>query len=160
MASFVMPAPAVTFHRLEPDAIIPKRQTPFAAAFDLYAQHDAVLSPTKARATVGTGIALTLPPNFVGLVCSRSGLASKEGIFVLNAPGVIDEDYRGELKVVLAYHPKDLLWPETSTSYTIKKTERIAQLFIIKRPFFQLEESNQPPAPTVRNTNGFGSTGR
>jgi dUTP pyrophosphatase len=98
-----------------------------------------------------------LPPGYVGLVCSRSGLASKYGIFVLNAPGVIDEDYRGELKVILGRLPYTPQWP--SESYTlVEPGMRIAQLMIMPVTHLPVEEVTDLTT-TARGEGGLGSTG-
>jgi dUTP pyrophosphatase len=100
---------------------------------------------------------MELPPGYVGLVCSRSGLAAKNGVFVLNAPGVIDEDYRGELKVILgrlAYTPQ---WP--SENYTlVEPGMRIAQLMVMPIPQLAVEEVTHF-STTARGEGGLGSTG-
>lgn len=137
---------------------IPFRATAGAACFDLEAAAEEYLSPTKARAIVPTGIAIQLPPGYVGLVCSRSGLAAKNGVFVLNAPGVIDEDYRGEIKVILGYNPIDQLWPEMTSQFIIGRGMRIAQLLILKQPDFAIEEVISLDE-TIRAAGGLGSTG-
>jgi dUTP pyrophosphatase len=111
----------------------------------------------RTRRTIGTGIAIELPPGHVGLLCSRSGLAAKEGLFVVNAPGIIDEDYRGELKVImgkLAYTPQ---WPDPDF-FSIEPGMRIAQLMIMPLPQLQVEEVGEL-STTARGQGGLGSTG-
>jgi dUTP pyrophosphatase len=93
----------------------------------------------------------------VGLVCSRSGLAAKEGIHVLNAPGVIDEDYRGEIKIILARQPFSPQWPSPDI-VMIESGMRIAQLMILPLPQLTVEEVTDLTT-TERGDGGLGSTG-
>jgi len=127
----------------------PTYQTRDSAGADLQSSVDITI-PSGEWRMVPTGIFLEIPPNFYGQVCPRSGLAAKHGVTVLNAPGIIDSDYRGEVKVVLINH--------SQTEYSIKKGDRIAQL--IFAPCFQgrlnvVEKLGE----TARGTGGFGSTG-
>lgn len=153
-----MSVPNLKVMRLPHATGIPLRATEGAACFDLEAAGEDYLSPTKARAVVPTGIAIQLPPGYVGLVCSRSGLAAKNGVFVLNSPGIIDEDYRGEIKVILGYNPIDQLWPEMTSHFVIGRGMRIAQLLILKKPTLLLEEVTSLDE-TDRGAGGLGSTG-
>lgn len=145
------------FKRLTSTAILPTRATAGAACFDLYADEQQWLDDMRTRRMVGTGIAIELPPGHVGLICSRSGLAAKEGIFVVNAPGVIDEDYRGELKVSLGRLPFTPQWP-SETIFLIDSGMRIAQLMILPLPQLTVEEVTDLTT-TERGDGGFGSTG-
>lgn len=145
------------FKRLTSTATLPTRATAGAACFDLYADEQQWLDDMRTRRTVGTGIAIELPPGHVGLICSRSGLAAKEGIFVVNAPGVIDEDYRGELKVSLGRLPFTPQWP-SETIFLIDSGMRIAQLMILPLPQLTVEEVTDLTT-TERGDGGFGSTG-
>ena len=145
------------FKRLTESAIIPTRATEGAACFDLYADEQQWLDDMRTRRTVGTGIAVELPPGHVGLICSRSGLAAKEGIFVVNAPGIIDEDYRGELKVALGRLPFTPQWP-SETIFLIEPGMRIAQLMIMPLPQLAVEETTDLTT-TTRGASGFGSSG-
>lgn len=145
------------FKRLTKTAIIPTRATAGAACFDLYADEQQWLDDMRTRRIVGTGIAIELPPGHVGLVCSRSGLAAKEGIQVLNAPGVIDEDYRGELKVILARHPFSPQWPSEHI-FMVEQGMRVAQLMILPLPQLTVEEVTDLTT-TERGDGGLGSTG-
>lgn len=145
------------FKRLTSTAIIPTRATAGAACFDLYADEQQWLDDMRTRRTVGTGIAIELPPGHVGLVCSRSGLAAKEGIHVLNAPGVIDEDYRGEIKIILARQPFSPQWPSPDI-VMIESGMRIAQLMILPLPQLTVEEVTDLTT-TERGDGGLGSTG-
>ena len=145
------------FKRLTSTAILPTRATAGAACFDLYADEQQWLDDMRTRRTVGTGIAIELPPGHVGLVCSRSGLAAKEGIHVLNAPGVIDEDYRGEIKIILARQPFSPQWPSPDI-VMIESGMRIAQLMILPLPQLTVEEDTELTT-TERGDGGLGSTG-
>ena len=128
---------------------MPEYQTKSSAGADLCASEDTLIPAGEWR-IVPTGIYLEIPPSFYGQVCPRSGLAAKHGVTVLNAPGIIDADYRGEVKVILINHGK--------SDYSVKKGDRIAQL--IFAPCFQgrlnLVDSLED---TARGTGGFGSTG-
>lgn len=135
--------------RLNYTAILPTRAKAHDAGFDLYADQDRWVVPGCPE-TVPTGIALALPEGTVGMVCSRSGLAAKHGIFVLNAPGIIDSGYRGEVGVVLANH--------TSTPYQVRAGDRIAQLVITPVLTPAVVEVDELEA-TDRGTGGFGSSG-
>ena len=145
------------FKRLTSTAILPTRATAGAACFDLYADEQQWLDDMRTRRTVGTGIAIELPPGHVGLVCSRSGLAAKEGIHVLNAPGVIDEDYRGEIKIILARQPFSPQWPSPDI-IMIESGMRIAQLMILPLPQLAVVEDTEL-STTERGEGGLGSTG-
>ncbi len=145
------------FKRLTSTAILPTRATTGAACFDLYADERAWVDDMRTRRTISTGIAIELPPGHVGLICSRSGLAHKNGLQVLNAPGVIDEDYRGELKIILARHPFCPQWPSEEI-FMIEPGMRIAQLMVLPLPQLTVVEVTDL-STTERAANGFGSTG-
>ena len=120
------------------------------AAWDLHATEGVVVSDGFRR-VVKTGVTLELEPDEVALVCSRSGLAAKHGVFVLNAPGVIDAGYKGEVQVIL--HNSDRV-----NAFWVKEGDRIAQLLILKLPeVARLTEVIN--IGTARGTNGLGSTG-
>jgi dUTP pyrophosphatase len=138
------------FKKLSPEAIIPTRGTPVAAGLDLYASVAAFLMPGETR-LVSTGLAMELPPGFEGQVRPRSGLAAKHGVTVLNAPGTIDEDYRGEIKVILINHGV--------RHFDIRPGDRIAQLVIAPVVLADAIEV-QELSDTSRGAAGFGSTGR
>lgn len=147
---------SVGLHTLTPDARHPTRSTAGAAAYDLFNLDDVVLSAVKSRQIVRTGLAIELPHNHVGLVCSRSGLATR-GVFVINAPGIIDEDYRGEVKVILGFLPSNLAWPDPEIVH-LPAGSRIAQFLVLPRPaivFSQLADLSA----TERGDGGLGSTG-
>jgi dUTP pyrophosphatase len=149
--------PTVKFKKLAPNALLPMKATQGAACYDLFAYDTVCLDDMRTCKVIGTGIAIELPPGYMGLVCSRSGLAAKEGVFVLNAPGVIDEDYRGELKVILGRLPYTPQWP--SEKYTmIEPGMRIAQLMIMPVTSIAVEEVTTLTT-TARGEGGLGSTG-
>ena len=134
-----------------PDAI-PRYQSENASGADLCAQiaSDVVLAP-GARVLIPTGLRLSIPNGLEGQVRPRSGLASRHGVTVLNSPGTIDSDYRGEVKVVLVNLGQE--------PFTIRNGERIAQLVFspVVRVAFQPGESVDD---TMRGSGGFGSTGK
>lgn len=147
-------APKLQVKKLHPDAIVPTRGTPVAAGLDLYAVEDGCVTGHDTvgnRAMVSTGIAIALPPGYEGQVRARSGLAAKFGIGVVNSPGTIDEDYRGEIKILLINHGDNY--------FSWKKGERIAQLVITKANYFGVQEVEELDV-TDRGSNGFGSTGK
>ena len=136
------------FKKTDQKAIIPRRQTEGAAGFDLHALEAEYLHKTTTPLMVRTGISVEIPPGHVGLIRDRSGLAAKHGITVL--AGVIDADYRGELKVILAHHGHGAL--------NIQPGERIAQLVVTVCPDFEVHEV-EDLSDTERGAGGFGSTG-
>jgi dUTP pyrophosphatase len=143
--------PPVKFKRLTENAVLPSRGTAFSAGMDLYSNVTVCIPPGETF-VVSTGVAIELPKGTEGQVRSRSGLAAKFGVHVLNAPGTIDEDYRGELKAILKNTGKGDFW--------VTAGDRIAQLVIAPvsyNPAIFVEELS--PAPT-RGDAGFGSTGR
>ena len=139
----------VRVKRLEPSVPLPIYAHEGDAGLDLCAAHDVTLPP-GGRALVGTGLAVAIPPGHAGFVLPRSGLALKQGVTILNAPGLIDAGYRGELKVLLVNH-------DTAT-VTLRRGERVAQLVV------QRVERADPVAVeelpgSERGAGGFGSTG-
>jgi len=135
----------MTFEKLQEDAIIPQYQTIGSAGLDLHSIEAVVLTPGQ-RKLVGTGLTVNLPASTEGQIRPRSGLAFKHGITVLNSPGTIDEDYKGELKVLL-YNAGD-------STFSVEKGDRIAQLVV--SPVFKLTGYT---LDNTREDNGFGSTG-
>jgi len=129
---------------------LPQRAHRGDAGADLYAAQDLTLAPGE-RALVGTGIAIALPLGTVGLVHPRSGLAAKHGLSVVNTPGTIDADYRGEIKVCLINH--DLHQP-----IEITRGMRIAQLVIQRVELVDFAEVDDLD-DTERGAGGYGSTG-
>lgn len=133
---------------------LPARQTASAAGVDLMAaigMDETVTLRPGDRAIVPCGFSMALPDGFEGQVRPRSGLAAKHGVSVLNAPGTIDADYRGEIKVILINHGEQ--------NFDIRRGERIAQLVIapVSAVDFTLEDELDA---TGRGEGGFGSTGR
>lgn len=127
----------------------PEKSTLHSAGYDLYSAYDYALYK-KEFLSIGTNIGIEIPQGHVGLICSRSGLALKNGVFVLNAPGIIDADYRGELRVILCN-----LGEQT---YSIKEGDKIAQLLIV--PYADPDFIKALfLSHTNRGSNGFGSTG-
>jgi dUTP diphosphatase len=143
---------AVRIQRLRPDAQLPKYMSDGAAGMDLAASldSDVTIAPGK-RALVGTGLAIALPRGHEAQVRPRSGLAAKHGVTVLNAPGTIDEDYRGEIKVILINHGDE--------PFVVKSGERIAQLVIARVERVVLDEQESLDG-SARGAGGFGHTGR
>jgi dUTP pyrophosphatase len=135
---------------LDPELPLPAKAFPGDAGHDLYARIGVTLSALTGAAKVATGIAVAIPTGYVGLICARSGLAATKGIGVLNAPGVIDSGYRGELSVVLfSVHDR---------ATQIRRGDRIAQLVIVQVASPELEQVVELP-PGDRDTAGFGGTG-
>jgi dUTP pyrophosphatase len=138
------------FSRLSDQAAAPQRSHLDDAGFDLRAAEAAELAPGE-RASVGTGIALEIPAGSAGLVLPRSGLAARQGITLVNAPGLIDAGYRGEVRVLL-------LNTDRAESFQVAVGDRIAQLVIVRHEAPELEETAEM-AESVRGGGGFGSTG-
>jgi dUTP pyrophosphatase len=149
--------PVIKFKRLSPTALPPVRASAGAACYDLFANETAYIDDMRTTKVIGTGIAVEIPPDHVGMICSRSGIAARDGMFVLNAPGIIDEDYRGELKVILGHMPYTPQWPSDKV-FEVKPGMRIAQLMIMPLPQFDLIEVGAL-SETVRGGGGLGSTG-
>lgn len=137
--------------RLRSDAVIPQRMTEHAAGLDLSAAIDEPITlEPGARAAVGTGIAVAVAPGYEAQVRPRSGLARGRGVTVLNSPGTIDADYRGELLVLLINFGHEPV--------RIESGQRIAQLVVAPVELCVPEEVDDLPT-TVRGADGFGSTG-
>ncbi len=136
--------------KLTQEAVIPAYQTELAAGFDLHSIEDYMLKRGE-RKLIKTGLAFEIEPGYEVQIRPRSGLAFKHGITVLNTPGTIDADYRGEIMVLLINLGED--------DFEIKKGERIAQAVIapvIQAEFVEVEELSE----TKRGKGGFGSTGK
>ena len=131
------------------DIPLPCRQTREAAGFDLCAAADVVL-PAHGFGAVGTGLAVELPERTEAQVRPRSGLAAKHGIGILNSPGTIDADYRGEIRVVL--------FNTSDRDYQVRRGDRIAQLVFSVLTDVELVEADSL-SETGRGTGGFGHTG-
>jgi dUTP pyrophosphatase len=139
------------FTRLSEHARPPGRAQAGDAGYDLHAAEAATL-PAGARASVGTGLALEIPDGHAGLVLPRSGLAFRHGIALVNAPGLIDSGYRGEVRVLLLNTDRD-------EPFDVEVGDRIAQLVIVRHEAPELEEV-AALADSARGDGGFGSTGR
>ncbi len=137
--------------RLRPDATLPRRAHEGDAGLDLHAADPATLEPGE-RATVATGIAVEIPPGFAGLVLPRSGAAARHGIALVNAPGLIDSGYRGEVRVLL-------LNTDRRERFEVGPGDRIAQLVLTPVAEPEPVEVGEL-AHSVRGTGGFGSSGR
>jgi dUTP pyrophosphatase len=140
---------AVAFQRLHPDAQIPTAAYRHDAGLDLASVERAVLRPGE-RGTIGTGLAVAIPPGHAGFVQPRSGLAARNGITVVNSPGLIDAGYRGELRVVL-------LNTDREHDFTVEIGDRIAQLVVLALPQLELVEMERLPE-SERAARGFGSS--
>ena len=136
--------------RLREEAVVPERAYDGDAGLDLVSCERAVIAPGQ-RAVVGTGIAIAIPDGHAGLVVPRSGLAARHGIGIVNAPGLVDSGYRGEVRVVLVNH-------DPAESFTVEPGMRIAQLVLV--PVASAEPVDVEDLPeTQRGTAGFGSSG-
>jgi dUTP pyrophosphatase len=133
---------------LEEDAAFPSYGTAGAAGADLYAAEDQIIPPGEAR-LIRTGVVIELPEGYAGFIQPRSGLALKYQVTVLNTPGLIDSDYRGELKVLVINHGHD--------PFEVNVRDRIAQLVVqsVERCHFVIKDLGG----TERGVGGFGSTG-
>ena len=142
----------VRIKRLTDRAIIPTFGSIGSAGADLYcAEENAVLIAPSQTAVIGTGVAVEIPDGYVGLVYARSGLATKSGLAPANKVGVIDSDYRGEVKVALYNHSNEIR--------RVERGDRIAQMVIA--PYLKVEyEEVEKLSDTVRGDGGFGSTGK
>lgn len=145
-----MTGPEIRVQRLVPEIATPRYQTEGAAGLDLGSAVPERCIPPGGRALIGTGIAVEIPSGYEGQIRPRSGLAWRHGIGILNSPGTIDSDYRGEIGVILVNH--------SETPYTVRHGDRIAQLVIapVVRASVRVVSSL---ADTRRGTGGFGSTG-
>jgi dUTP pyrophosphatase len=136
--------------RLDPRAVLPTRAYDGDAGLDLYALEAATLGPGE-RAAVPTGIAVEIPAGHAGLVLARSGLAARHGIALVNAPGLIDSGYRGEIRVLL-------LNTDRTATYDVGAGDRIAQLLLVRYEAPELVEVEEL-AESERAGGGFGSSG-
>lgn len=139
--------------RLHEKAIIPTTGSEYAAGYDLYAAIDEeTVIPPAGTVLIGTGWAMEIPMGVFGAIFARSGLATKEGLRPANCVGVIDSDYRGEVKVALHN--------DSTTERTVVPGERIAQLVIL--PYYKIDSFTEQEEldKTARGAGGFGSTGQ
>jgi dUTP pyrophosphatase len=154
MGATMIEAQQLRIQLLHPKAKVPEYGSEEAAGADLYAAFDgdtAIEVPAGGRVVIPTGVAIELNPGTEAQVRPRSGLAAKFGLTVLNTPGTVDSDYRGEIKVILLN--------TSDKAYYVNNGERIAQMVIapIIRGVFSVAESLDD---TARGENGFGSTGK
>lgn len=142
----------VKIKKLNENAVIPTYGSVGSAGGDLYCaeEKDIIIAPSQ-TVLIGTGLSVEIPDGYVGLVYARSGLATKSGLAPANKVGVIDSDYRGEIKVALYNHSNEVR--------TVGKGERIAQMVIA--PYLKVEyEEVSDLERTERGEGGFGSTGK
>ena len=142
----------ISIKRLTETAILPERGSAYAAGYDLFAdlQESVLIQPHETK-MIGTGLAMEIPEGYFGGIFARSGLSSKEGLRPANCVGVVDADYRGEVKVAL--HNDGEVVRE------IKAGQKIAQLVVV--PFLGVEfDEVEELSETVRGVGGFGSTGK
>ena len=135
--------------RLRAEAVVPSRAYDGDAGFDLAACERVELAPGE-RATVGTGLAVAVPDGYAGFVQPRSGLASRHGITIVNAPGLVDSGYRGEVRVVL-------LNTDPREPFVVEPGMRIAQLVVVPVPGVETVEVDELPQ-SERGVRGFGSS--
>ena len=140
----------VKFKKLDPDAILPDYAHDGDAGMDLYSIKEEIIEPLSWK-LIPTGLACELPENTEGQVRSKSGIALKNGVFVLNSPGTVDENYRGEIGVIL-YNLN------TKEPFLIKKGQKIAQFVINSIEYVETVEI-QELSNSDRGQGGFGSTG-
>lgn len=146
-----MKNPAIEIKKIKPSVRLPRYMTNLSAGMDICAEPDEpmLLAPGE-RCLIPTGIAVAIPPGFEIQVRPRSGLAINHGITLVNTPGTIDADYRGEIKIILINHGRD--------EFTIKPGDRIAQLVVA--PVVQAQLIEVPDLDsTERGSGGFGHTG-
>ncbi len=140
----------IDLQKLAPQAVLPKRMTDHAAGYDLFSCHDENIILKKGELhLIPTGLAISLPIGFEAQIRPRSGLAVKHKIGVLNSPGTIDADYRGEIKIILFNFGEE--------NFVIKPQTRIAQMVIAKHETVEFEIKEQLD-DTSRGEGGFGHT--
>ena len=140
----------VPVKRLDTTLDMPEYAYEGDAGLDLRAAEDVALAPFE-RSMVPCGVAIALPRGYAGFVLPRSGLAAKHGISIVNAPGLIDSDYRGEIKAILVNL-------DAHETFEVKRGDRIAQLVIMPVPAVSLQEADELDE-TTRGAGGFGSSG-
>lgn len=145
------PALDVQIVRLDTELPLPSYAHPGDAGADLYAAEDVTLKPGE-RAVVPTGVAIALPEGYAAFVHPRSGLATRHGVSIVNAPGTVDAGYRGEIKVTLVNHD-----PEEPVA--LRRGDRIAQLVVQRVERVAFREVAALPE-SARGAGGFGSTGQ
>src|SRR5271170_7536005 len=143
----------VPLHQLDAELPAPSYAREGDAGADLIATTEVLLPCRGGRAVVPTGVAVAVPAGYAGLVVPRSGLAARHGLTCLNAPGLIDSGYRGEIRVVLVNH-------DPEHDYTVSRGDRVAQLVLVKveQAAFELVQEGDLET-SERGTGGFGHTG-
>lgn len=136
--------------RLDPGLPVPRRAHPDDAGLDLYARTDVEIAPGE-RALVGTGVSVALPTGYAAFVCPRSGLAARDGLGLLNAPGTVDAGYRGEIRVCLVNH-------DPARPVVLHRGDRIAQLVVQPVELPTVRVVDELPT-SQRGGGGFGSSG-
>ncbi|MBK5224758.1 MAG: dUTP diphosphatase [Acidimicrobiia bacterium] len=139
--------------RLDPELPLPSYARDGDAGLDLVAREDAVIAPGGGRVLMPTGMAIALPAGYAGFVLPRSGTALRHGISVVNAPGLIDSGYRGEIQVVL-------LNTDTEAEFHVVRGHRIAQLVVQRVEQVGWIPVAELPADSERGAGGFGHSGR
>ena len=142
----------VLIKKLNPTVQLPSYKTNGASGMDLmaYIEKSIILEPGKS-CLIPTGLSVAFPQEYEIQIRPRSGLAAKNNISILNTPGTIDSDYRGELKIILINHG--------NKNFTINNNDRVAQMVLTPIIKMELEETNKLPE-SIRNKGGFGSTGK
>ncbi|HHI87814.1 MAG TPA: dUTP diphosphatase [Candidatus Cloacimonetes bacterium] len=140
----------IKIQKLTATAKLPVKMTTHASGYDIFADIDEIIIPPKETAIVPTGFSMEIPTGYEAQIRPRSGLAAKHGIGILNAPGTIDADYRGEVKIILFNFGQE--------PYTINRDKRIAQMVIAKVEETEVVEVDKLKK-TERNDGGFGHTG-
>ena len=141
----------IAVRKIDADLPLPSYARSGDAGLDLFAAESVTLSPGE-RTVVRTGVAVAIPPGYAGFVQARSGRAAREGLAVLNSPGLVDSGYRGEIKV-------NAINLDRRTPIEIKRGDRIAQLVILRVEGVELDVVDSLP-PSERGEGGHGSTGR
>jgi dUTP pyrophosphatase len=142
----------VLIKKLNQKAIIPSYKTSGSSGLDLTALIDSeIIIPSKKSALISTGLSIAIPEDTEVQIRPRSGLAAKSNITVLNTPGTIDSDYRGELKIILFNHG--------DKEFVVNNGDRIAQMVLMPILKIEFEEVDNLPK-TIRGSGGFGSTGK
>lgn len=142
----------IEIKKLQESAVLPERGSVSAAGYDLFAcmEEDVVIKPHETK-MIGTGLAAAIPEGYFGGIFARSGLSSKEGLRPANCTGVVDADYRGEIKVALHN--------DSEVERVVTVGEKIAQLVVL--PFLSVEfDEVETLSETQRGAGGFGSTGK
>ena len=142
----------VLVKKLDPNVKLPSYKTEGSSGMDLMANiNETIIIPPKTSKLIPTGLSVAIPDDCEIQIRPRSGLAAKSNISVLNTPGTIDSDYRGELKIILYNHGDN--------DFEVNNNDRIAQMILVPILKINLEETEDLP-DTVRGSSGFGSTGK